>query len=219
MSPTPFQVIHEDAQLIVVDKPSGQVVIPGRGKDEGEPLVDQVTRHIGKKAFVVHRIDRETSGLVVFAKDAQTHQELSVLWEDRKVHKTYLALVQGVPSREEGTLDQPLKVFGSGRMGVDRKGKPSRTHYRIKESYGRAALLEVEPETGRRHQIRVHLYHLGHPVLGDTLYGEDRPVGGAPRLMLHASGVVIPWGGRDLHLACELPFDFLNFLKPFKAPN
>ena len=219
MSLNTLRVIHEDPQLIVVGKPSGQVVIPGRGKDEGEPLVEQVTRHLGKKAFVVHRIDRETSGLVVFAKDAETHKELSTLWEDRKVHKTYLALVQGVPSREEGTINQPLKAFGSGRMGVDRKGKPSRTRYRVKETYPGAALLEVEPETGRRHQIRVHLYHLGHPVLGDPLYGEERPVGGIERLMLHAYGVEMPLEGRTIRVICPLSSDFLEILNSLKGKH
>ncbi len=203
-----LRVIFEDPHLIVVDKPAGQLVIPGRGEAEGKPLVDQVSSHIRKKAYVVHRIDRETSGLVAFAKDARTHRELCALWEGREVHKTYLAWVKGQMDKKEGLLDYPLKTFGSGRMGVDPKGKPSQTRYRFLESQGEASLLEVEPLTGRRHQIRVHLYHAGHPVLGDPLYGQERPVGGAPRLLLHASRLRVQHAGKELELTCELPQDF-----------
>ena len=202
-----LQIIYEDPHLIVVNKPAGQLVIPGRGEGEGKPLVDQVSSHIRKKAYVVHRIDRETSGLVAFAKDAPTHKELSQLWEGREVQKTYLAWVLGLMEKKEGLLDYPLKTFGSGRMGVDPKGKPSQTRYRVVKTEGKASLLEVELLTGRRHQIRVHLYHVGHPVLGDPLYGQERPVGGAPRLMLHAWRLRISQAGKDLQVSCDPPQD------------
>ncbi len=203
-----LQIIHEDDHLIVVNKPAGQLVIPGRGVDEGKPLVDQVSSHIRKKAYVVHRIDRETSGLVAFAKDAKTHRKLSMLWESREVQKTYLAWVLGQMDKKEGLLDYPLKAFGSGRTGVDAKGKPSQTRYRVVKTQEGTFLLEVEPLTGRRHQIRVHLYHAGYPVLGDPLYGQERPVGGAPRLMLHAWRLRIPFDGKELKLSCDPPTDF-----------
>jgi tRNA pseudouridine32 synthase / 23S rRNA pseudouridine746 synthase len=212
----PLKVVYEDSHLIVVDKPSGQAVIPGRGLGDAEPLVDQVTKYLKKKALVVHRIDRETSGLVVFAKDAETHRALNLLWEGREVQKTYLALVKGEVTAKEGVIDHPLRAFGSGRMGVDRKGRSSRTRYRVQETYPGATLLEVEPETGRRHQIRVHLFHLGHPVMGDPLYGSERPVGGAPRLMLHAHRLVIPVPDKALHLTAQLPDDFQNVLIELK---
>ncbi len=203
-----LQIIHEDSHLIVVNKPAGQLVIPGRGEGQGKPLVDEVSSNIRKKAYVVHRIDRETSGLVAFAKDAKTHRELSLLWEGREVHKTYLAWVLGKMERTEGQLDYPLKTFGSGRMGVDPKGKPSQTGYREVKTEAKASLLEVEPLTGRRHQIRVHLYQAGHPVLGDSLYGQERPVGGAPRLLLHAWRLGIPYLGETLKLECDPTIDF-----------
>lgn len=205
---TTLQIIYENPNLIAVDKPVGQLVIPGRGEAEGKPLVDQVSSHIRKKAYVVHRIDRETSGLVVFAKDAKTHRELCTLWEGREVHKTYLAWVKGRLEKKEGLLDYPLKTFGSGRMGVDPKGKPSQTRFKVVKSQEGVTLLEVEPLTGRRHQIRVHLYHAGHPVLGDPLYGLERPVGGAPRLLLHAHRLLIPYAGKEIELACDPPPDF-----------
>lgn len=207
-----LQVIFEDSHLIVVNKPAGQLVIPGRGEAEGKPLVDELSSHIRKKAYVVHRIDRETSGLVAFAKDAKTHRELSMFWEGREVQKTYLAWVLGKMEKKEVLLDYPLKAFGSGRMGVDPKGKPSQTRYRVAKTEAQASLLEIELLTGRRHQIRVHLYQAGHPVLGDPLYGQERPVGGAPRLMLHAYRLSIPHAGETLRLECTPPADFQNSL-------
>lgn len=203
-----IQIIYEDEHLIAVDKPAGQLVIPGRGQVEGEPLAGQVSSHIRKKAYVVHRIDRETSGLVVFAKDPKTHRVLCTLWESREIQKTYLAWVQGRLGREEGLLDYPLRTFGSGRMGVDPKGKPSQTRYRVIQTQGEATLLEMQPLTGRRHQIRVHLFHTGHPVLGDPLYGRERPVGGAPRLLLHAQRLQFHHAGNDLQIVCNPPLDF-----------
>jgi len=203
-----LRIIFEDPHLIVVNKPAGQLVIPGRGEGQGKPLVDEVSSHIRKKAYVVHRIDRETSGLVAFAKDAKTHRELNLLWEGREVQKTYLAWVLGQMDKKEGLLDYSIKAFGSGRMGVDPKGKPSQTRYRMVKTEGQASLLEVEPLTGRRHQIRVHLYHAGHPVLGDPLYGQERPVGGASRLMLHAYRLSIPHADEALKLECAVPVDF-----------
>ena len=103
-------------------------------------------------------------------------------------------------------------------MGVDIKGRSSRTRYKVKETYSGATLLEVDLETGRRHQIRVHLYHLGNPVMGDPLYGQERPVGGAPRLMLHAHQIQIPYQGQTLNLTSQLPADFQSVLQSLKKP-
>jgi len=227
-----LQVVYEDGCLLAVDKPAGQLVIPGRGAEAGPVLVDAVSRHLGVKAFVVHRIDRETSGLVLFAKDAATHAALSKLFEKRRVRKSYLAVVSGtVPSA--GRITAPIREFGSGRMGVDPRGKDAETKYRPLRTWGDppATLLEVEPRTGRRHQIRVHLYSIGHPVLGDSQYGRERPVGGGhgaavlgalpfssrgeggrPRLMLHAYSLLLPphalWGRRRLEFRAEPPPGF-----------
>ena len=203
----PLVILFEDKKIIAVNKPSGQAVIPGRGLAL-EPLVNQVTTHMGSKAFVVHRIDLETSGIVIFAKDADMHRKLSQLWEEKGVQKTYFAWVQGIVEKPMGSLKAHLKEFGSGRMGVDPKGKPSETHYKVLKTQGRATLLEVQPVTGRRHQIRVHLYHFGHPVLGDPLYGQERPVGGQPRLLLHAYQLRFKHEGEELVLTAEPPADF-----------
>ncbi len=213
-TPPQVNILFENEWLVVVDKPAGQAVIPGRNLgDEIPPLVETVSKKIGKKAYVVHRLDRETSGLVLFAKDAPTHREICQQWENREVLKIYRALVWGTLAQDEGRIEFSLKAFGSGRMGVDPKGKASLTRYRVLQTFSRSSLLEVKPETGRRHQIRVHLYHLGCPVMGDPLYGKDRPVGGAPRLMLHAAQVSLNFQGRDLTLVCKLGDDFEEVLK------
>jgi RluA family pseudouridine synthase len=208
------RVLFEDDRLIAVDKPAGQAVIPGRNLGKGfPPLIKIVSKKIRKKAWVVHRLDRETSGIVVFAKDAQTHRELCLLWEKREVKKIYRTLVQGYVPQTEGMIEFPLRPFGSGRMGVGPQGKPSQTRYRVLQRFSGSTLLEAEPWTGRRHQIRVHFYHLGHPLMGDPLYGGDRPVGGAPRLMLHASQISLRFQGQDLNLACEPGEDFEGVLR------
>ncbi len=208
-----LNVLFENEDLIAVDKPVGQTVIPARNqKDILPPLVEMVSKKIGKKANVVHRLDQDTSGIVVFGKNAQTHRELCLLWEKREVVKLYKALVWGKVSSGEGIIDHPLRPFGSGRMGVDPNGKKSQTRYRLLQRGTGSSLLEVEPWTGRRHQIRVHFYHLGFPVMGDPLYGQERPVGGVSRLMLHAYQLVIPLRGQTLTINCEPGKDFVKIL-------
>jgi tRNA pseudouridine32 synthase / 23S rRNA pseudouridine746 synthase len=182
---TPLAIVHEDDRLIAVDKPAGLPVIPGRNLADGETLVALISTHIGGKAFVVHRLDRETSGIIIFAKDAAAHRDLSMQFEGRSVTKNYRALALG-RIEKDGAVEAPIRQFGSGRMGIGQTGKPAVTAFRVITSSDRASLLDVSPATGRRHQIRVHLYSIGHPVMGDPVYGVDRPVGGCPRLMLHA---------------------------------
>jgi tRNA pseudouridine32 synthase / 23S rRNA pseudouridine746 synthase len=212
-SPSP-RVFFENDRLIAVDKPAGQAVIPGRNLgDDYSPLVESVSKKLGKKAWVVHRLDRETSGIVVFAKDAAAHRELCLLWENREVEKIYRALVHGSFPQAEGLIEFPLKPFGSGRMGFHPQGKPSQTEYKVLEKFHRSTLLEAKPWTGRRHQIRVHFYHLGHPVMGDPLYGRERPVGGAPRLMLHACRISFQFQGQVLQLSSEPGKDFEQVLR------
>jgi len=206
-------VVFQDERLIAVSKPAGQLMIPGRGPGPGLPLRQEVEAALGRKVFVVHRLDREASGITVFAKDAATHRALCLEFEKRTVRKTYLALAQGlVPS--DGVVDKPLRTFGSGRMGVGEPGKASTTRYRILRRLKGSTLLEIEPSTGRRHQIRVHLYAVGHPIVGDPLYGKERPVGGAPRLMLHALELVFSGEAfAGLKLRAEPPEDFKKTLE------
>lgn len=204
-----MEIVYEDERVLAVAKPAGQEVIPGRGeKGPLPPLVEEASARCGRKLFVVHRLDRDASGVVLLAKDAETHRLLSMAFERRRVAKKYLAVVEGI-LKGSGSVERPLREFGSGRIGVAEEGKPAATRWRALRALKGATLLEVEPLTGRRHQIRAHLYSLGHPILGDRRYGEKRPVGGAPRLMLHALSLSIegPAGAR-LDPRAEPPADF-----------
>jgi tRNA pseudouridine32 synthase / 23S rRNA pseudouridine746 synthase len=201
-----MKILFEDESLLVVDKPAGVPVIPER--DSKDCLQKDLEVAHGR-LFVVHRLDKDTSGVILFARTADVHRRLNGLFESRQVEKTYLAWVLGSPQREDGVVNAALREFGSGRTGVDPRGKPASTRWRVKRRAGEKTLLEVQPATGRRHQIRVHLYSLGHPVLGDRLYGESRPVGGAPRLMLHALELSFPWDNpKPLRFRADPPGEF-----------
>jgi RluA family pseudouridine synthase len=150
-------------------------------------LPELLKDHYAGKLFPVHRLDRGASGVIVFAKNAAAHRELNGQFDRREVRKTYVALVDGVPATNRGQINAPIREFGSGRMGVDpKRGKPSSTEWKVAERLEGATLLRVSPLTGRRHQIRVHLYHIGHPILGDLRYGDRALQERFPRLMLHA---------------------------------
>jgi len=211
-----LRVMQENQFLWALSKPAGQVTIPGRG-DVGEALSAEIFREKGRRPWIVHRLDREASGLVLFAKDPETHRHLSKLFETRAVEKTYLALAQGRLAPAEGVIDRPLKMFGSGRAGVSPEGKPSVTRYRALEIFGNATFLEVHPDTGRRHQIRAHLYSLGHPLVGDARYGEQKPEG---RLMLHAWKLrfSLP-NGAEVSLQDDPPADFEAVLAGLRRPG
>jgi RluA family pseudouridine synthase len=206
-------ILHEDSRIITVNKPAGQAVIPGRSIDPETVLVRAVERHCGSKIFVVHRLDKETSGVILFARDAAAHRFLSMQFEHRKIEKHYLALAMGIIS-EDGTIDKPIRQFGSGRMGVADKGQESKTGYHVLQRCGSGTVLDVRPFTGRRHQIRVHLYAIGHPVMGDPLYGQDRPVGGAKRLMLHAQSIAFQHpSGEAMIMSAEPGTDWQNEIR------
>jgi RluA family pseudouridine synthase len=207
---TDLVVIHADERLVAVAKPAGQAMAQGGGVADADTLVARVAAHIGSKAFIVHRLDRETSGLVIFARTADAHRDLSRQFEERQVRKRYLALVAGHVGGRSGELTQALREFGSGRVAVDPQGRDALTRWQLRERLPEADLLELQPMTGRRHQIRVHCYAMGHPVLGDTRYGDPRPVGGATRLMLHASELLLADG---LRLVADPPPDFVSVLE------
>jgi RluA family pseudouridine synthase len=212
-----LEVVHEDERLIAVSKPAGQAVAPGGGVEPDDTLQAHAERHVGAKVFLVHRLDRGTSGVIVLAKDAETHRRLSLAFEARQVEKAYVSLVVGHVEPASGEIARPLRAFGSGRIGVDRRGKPAITRYALTERLASADLLEIRPLTGRRHQIRVHLYALGHPVIGDTRYGHERPVDGAARLMLHARELVLPeTDGSTIVVRLEPPEDFVEVLDAYR---
>lgn len=205
-----IEIIFQDDHLIAVNKPAGLPVIQGRNlPPEIVPLINQLEKTQGIKLFTVHRLDRETSGIILFAKDAAMHRMLNLQFEHREIKKTYIALVDGIIDKD-GRIEQPIRQFGSGRMGVSPKGKESITEYHILDTFDKSTLLQVHPLTGRRHQIRVHLYSIGHPVMGDPLYGKNRPVGGYPRLMLHSQSITFKHPeGNEMTLTVELGEDWI----------
>ena len=178
---SPFTVIYADEQIIAVNKAAG-ISVGGDRWDESKERLDRLVAEQmqpASKLFTVHRIDRETSGLVVFAKDEQTHRRLSLAFEGRDVTKRYIAVVHGRPLWQETSCDLPLIPNGNKRhlTIIDKyQGKKSQTHFRLLGSAGNYSVLEALPETGRTHQIRVHATALGYPIVCDTLYGTDKLV-------------------------------------------
>jgi RluA family pseudouridine synthase len=207
-------ILFADDDIIVVDKPDGLAAIPER--QPGNPsAVDLLSAQRGEKLYVVHRLDKETSGVMVFARNAEAHRRLNKQFEARTFRKVYLALVHGVVEGDRGQIDAPLRPFGSGRMGVDvERGKPSVTEYDVLERFASHTLLEARPRTGRRHQIRVHLYHTGHPIVGDPLYGHTAAHAPYPRLMLHARAIGVPASsGADLTFQAPPPESYRCILE------
>ena len=210
------RVVYLDDRLAVVDKPAGVVVHHGSGT-RGPTLVDLLGDLVGggepERPGIVHRLDRDTSGLMVVARDPDAHRRLSKLVAERRLRRTYLALVAGRPRSRSGTIEAPL---GRDHRAPERRAvggrapRPARTHFRVVESLAGTTLLEVTLETGRTHQIRVHLASIGHPVLGDPTYGRGRSERlGLDRQFLHSHRLAFrhPFTGEELDLRSPLPAD------------
>ncbi|MBR2268722.1 RluA family pseudouridine synthase [Sphingobium sp.] len=229
----PLDIVHEDADLIVVDKPAGLVVHPAAGNLDGT-LVNALLHHcdgqlsgIGGVARpgIVHRIDKDTSGLLVVAKSDKAHEGLARQFKDHSIDRLYAAIVYGIPTPGSGTVDAWI-----GRSDADRKkmavhregrGKHAVTHYRVMERLRGAAMVECRLETGRTHQVRVHMAHLGHPLIGDPVYGRDRKgfksileTLGFKRQALHAKrlGFIHPVTEEPLAFDSPLPADMQELL-------
>lgn len=235
LRPVPMQlsILYEDADLLAVDKPPGMVVHPGAGTGE-DTLVHGLLHHcrdslsgIGgsERPGIVHRLDKETSGLLVVAKSDRAHQALSRQFAERVVKKHYTALVTGVPEKASGSIDEPIGRHATHRtrMTCRADGRPARTDYKVVTSWStHASRVDLRIHTGRTHQIRVHMKELGHPLLGDKLYGfkpgrlsadsgEPVPVS---RVMLHAHVLVFdhPVKGDSMRIEAPLPADFRELM-------
>jgi len=232
--PVAFTPLYEDQDILVLFKPAGLVVHPAAGHQSGT-LVHGLLHHCGtlsgisgeQRPGIVHRLDQDTSGVMVVAKNDRSHRTLVRQFSERHVKKIYLALVLGIPTATQGHIDVPI-----GRHQVNRKkmaarfdiGREAVTDWRIIETFGsQYSLFEVRPLTGRTHQIRVHLSHIGHPILGDQVYGKKRknhsPIKGNIRLCLHASSLSFshPSTGRFLRFAADLPKDMLEIIQQLRS--
>jgi 23S rRNA pseudouridine1911/1915/1917 synthase len=228
-SGVPFTVRYEDDYLAVVDKPAGIVVHPGAGRETGTLASGVLARWpeirgVGEpdRWGIVHRLDRETSGLLLIAKRAEAHDALQAAIAARQVTRRYYALVHGRPGMTTGTIDAPIGRDPSRatRMVVTAEGRPARTHYTLESAWGdRASLLDVSLETGRTHQIRVHLASIGHPVFDDRAYGKGGAASGAGRLWLHAHHLEFdhPVTGERVLVDAPLPADLSESLDAFSG--
>ncbi len=220
----PLDIVYEDASVVVVNKAPGMVTHPGSGTGP-DTLVHALLHHCGgslspvgapERPGIVHRLDKETSGLIIAAKTDRAHQALAKAFSERDTDKRYLALVLGAPARDGGTCREPIgrHPVARTRMAVTPGGREAWTDWKVEERFGaRAALVACRLHTGRTHQIRVHLSDMHHPLLGDTTYGfraSRLPGIEVPRVMLHAAELRLrhPERGETLHLRAPPPADF-----------
>ena len=224
----PLDVVYEDDDVIVVNKPSGLVVHPAPGHPDGT-LVNALLHHCGGslsgvggelRPGIVHRIDRDTSGLIIAAKNDAAHQALAAQLADHTLARTYEAVVVGALREDGGTVDAPIGRCPSDRkkMAVVPNGKRAVTHWEVLERFPGYTYVRCRLETGRTHQIRVHMAHLGHPIYGDTVYGGKKPVPGLTGQCLHAVGLrfVHPRTGETVELSCPLSGEFQALLEKLR---
>jgi len=225
----PLDVVYEDEDVIVVNKPKGLVVHPAPGHPDGT-LVNALLYHCGDslsgvggelRPGIVHRIDRDTSGLIIAAKNDFAHQKLAAQLQDHSLARVYRCIVAGNLKEDSGTVDAPV-----GRHPVDRKkqavvadGRHAVTHWRVLERFGGFTYVECRLETGRTHQLRVHMAHTGHPLLGDTVYGSKKAVPGLQGQCLHAVGLRFrhPRTDEAVELSCPLTEEFEKQLRKLRA--
>ena len=221
----PLSVIYEDADVIVIDKPKGLVVHPAPGHPDGT-LVNALLAHCGsslsgvggqKRPGIVHRIDKETSGLLIAAKNDAAHRALAAQLKDHTLARTYACIVCGNLREDSGTIDAPIgrDTRARKKMAVTPGGRNAVTHWQVVARYPGYTHLSVRLETGRTHQIRVHMASIGHPILGDTVYGRKKPELGQSSQVLHARELTFlhPRTGERMTVSCPLPDYFSELLR------
>ena len=217
MTPNGIDVIDHDEHLWLVDKPAGLLSVPGRGPDKRDSLTSRMQQH-DPETRLVHRLDQATSGIMIFARDAETHRRLNAAFAQRRVHKAYLAVVSGLLSLNDDWqwIDAPIALHWPDRPRhhVGLGGKPSQTGWRCLAQGldGNRSLVLLQPLTGRSHQLRLHMNHIGHPILGDELYAPPDVAQLSPRLLLHAwrLGLAHPVSGDNRLWMSPVPTDLLN---------
>lgn len=212
MNATMPQTLHLDERIIVLDKPSGLLSVPGIGPDKQDCLALRV-QALHPEARIVHRLDRDTSGVIVMGLDADAHRELSRQFHDREVEKTYIAVVAGAVADDQGTVDLPMRKdmdpANAPRQIIDHEhGRSAVTHWRVLHRDHDSTRLELRPVTGRSHQLRLHMLQLGHPILGDDLYAPADALERADRLLLHAESLrlVHPSSAAPMQFTAPCPF-------------
>ncbi len=227
----PVEIIYEDNDIIVVNKPKGMVVHPANGNPDGT-LVNAIM-NICKDSLsgiggeirpgIVHRLDKDTSGLLIVAKNDKAHINLSEQIKNREITKKYIALVRGVIKENEATIDMPIARSDKDRkkMAVKKTGKKAVTHFKVIKRYKDYTLLDIKIDTGRTHQIRVHMAEIGYPVVGDIVYSNGKNPFGVVGQMLHAKSLdfVHPITGEKLHLEAPIPEYFENILSELDIKN
>lgn len=226
--PIPLDIVYEDQDVIVVNKPRGMVVHPAPGHTGGT-LVNALLYHCDDlsgingelRPGIVHRLDKDTSGLIVAAKNDKAHRHLSAQLKERSVERRYLAIVHGVPRHDQGTVDAPIgrdPIHRKKFTVTDKNSKEAITHFVVKERFKEAALLELALETGRTHQIRVHMKFIGHPLIGDPLYGPSSRRTRFEGQALHAAALAFdhPRSGERMRFAAPLPKDMEQLLQTFR---
>jgi 23S rRNA pseudouridine1911/1915/1917 synthase len=237
-----IQIIHVDDSILIVNKPAGLLVIPDHWNPEALNLVDILQKRLKKivstnsELYVVHRIDKDTSGLVILARSPEIHRYFNDEFSHNRIKKSYLAIVNGVPIENRGKIDAPILYSGKGKVIIHPNGKPSTTEFTVQERFKHYTLLQVNPLTGRTHQIRAHLKSIGHPLAIDPIYGirselnifdvkwrarkkeEEHQSSLISRLSLHAWRLEFshPGDGRMVHYQIEPPKDFRALLNALK---
>jgi len=206
---TPLVVLHQDHEILVVDKPPGLLSVPGKGEHLADCLLARIQAPF-PEALLVHRLDRDTSGVMVFALTPNAQRHLGLQFEKRQVKKVYVARLWGRLEPGTGTVDLPLIVDWPNRprqMVNHERGRPATTDWRVVRHEQGTTRVRLYPKTGRSHQLRVHMKEIGHPILGDPFYAEG-PARDAPRLMLHAESLRLrhPDGGRGMAFSSKCPF-------------
>jgi 23S rRNA pseudouridine1911/1915/1917 synthase len=221
----PLKVVYEDKDVIVIDKPAGLLVHPAAGQKSGT-LVNAILARcpdLGEikgsiRPGIVHRLDKDTSGLMMVAKNDAAHADLSRQIKQRSIKKTYITLVLGRLTPERGAIEAPVGRHPGDRkrMAVVERGREAKTEYRVIKYLDDCTLLEVMPETGRTHQIRVHFAAIGHPVFGDHIYGKRSPILGRQFLHAHKLGFVLPSTGKFVEFTSELPLEIQEVLNRYR---